>query len=155
LKKLALKIFSFDHIMFMGEFEIRIRSSKEIMLGVSTAALSKELPTYLQILICDMATGFKVYCLSALEGFVKNDRFSQRDIKCVGLKLVMEPTQKNSWTCWPCLDFLKKFNTKLYINRKSMKVFQAYPVEQRRTTNPSYWYTSNRSAANDIKEPNS
>jgi len=159
LKKLVLlfktlKIFSFDHIMVVRESEIYIRSSKDIMRGVSKAVLSKELPSYLKILICDMATGYKVYCQGAHEvRFIKNSNFNHRDINCLGLKFVLEPPRKNCWTCWPCLDFLKKFDTKLWIDRKRMELFQKSSLEQPRTKKHSYWKTRNCTAADHKKEP--
>jgi len=86
--------------MVLKESELRIRSSKDIMLGVSTALLSKALPTELKMLICDMATGFKLYCKGALEAkFNKKATLNRRDINCLGIKFLWEPPQKNGWIC--------------------------------------------------------
>jgi len=136
--------------------ELCLRSSKDIMLGVSTAQLSKELPTYLQILLCDMATGYKVYCLGSLEAKSnKSGNVNQRDIQCIGLKLVLQPPQENGWTCWPCLDFLKKFDCNLWMQRKRMEFFQNLPLEQHCTKKPSSWNTRKQTAPDRKKEQNS
>jgi len=126
------------HIMCLREGELCIRSYKDIMLGVSTAQLSKELPRDLKILICKMSTGYKVYCMGAREAEIdKNGNLNQRDMKCLGLKYALKPPQENNWTCWPCLDFLKKFKPKVCMARKTIELFHLSPVEKQRIKKPS------------------
>lgn len=88
------------------------------MLGVETAQLSRNLPAALKILICNMSIGFVVYCNGAQEAeFDINGLQNRRDLKCLSQKFCFEPPQKQDWTCWPCLDFLKKFNPEVWKKR--------------------------------------
>lgn len=84
-----------------------------------------------------MSSGYRVYCLGASEvEFDKNGNLNQRDIKCHRLKFEMMPPEENNWTCWPCLDFLKKFDQKVWLDRKRIEFFQ---TKARRSKKPSYW----------------
>jgi len=140
--------------MCLREGELCIRSLKDIMLGVATAQLSKELPMDLKILICKMSTGYRVYCLGAREGEIdKNGNLNQRDMKCLGLKFALKPPQENNWTCYPCLDFLKKFNPKVWMARKTIEFFHHCPVEKQRIKRPPYQIMSNQNTAVCKKEP--
>jgi len=92
------------------------------MLGVKTAQLSRMLPSEIKMLICNMSIGFPVYCLGARDAELnKNGVHNRRDMKCLVQKFISEPPQSDDWTCWPCLDFLKKFNPGVFRERTGLK----------------------------------
>jgi hypothetical protein len=87
---------------------------EDIMLGVQSAQLSRKLPIHLKVLICNMSVGFSIYCVGARGAeFDKNGIRNRRDMKCLVMKYSSEAPTKEGWTCWPCLDFLKKHRTGL------------------------------------------
>jgi len=91
------------------------------MKGVETAQLSKGLPIALKMLICNMSIGFAVLCLGAREAeFDKNGIPNRRDLECLVQKFSLEPPHHEEWTCWPCLDFLKKFNPEVFKQRTGL-----------------------------------
>jgi len=109
---------SFKKLRFFRECQSRAWSFEDIMLGVETAQLSKGLPINLKMLICKMSIGFAVHCLGAHEAeFDINGIPYRRDLECLIQKFSSEPSQNEEWTCWPCLDFLKKFNPEVWKQR--------------------------------------
>jgi len=109
---------SFKKLRFFRECQSRAWSFEDIMLGVETAQLSKGLPINLKMLICNMSIGFAVHCLGAREAeFDINGIPNRRDLECLVQKFSFNPSQNEEWTCWPCLDFLKKFNQEVWKQR--------------------------------------
>jgi len=112
---------SSTHLRFFKECQSRGWSFKDVMLGLESAQLSRNLPPPLKNLICNMSIGFPVQCLGAREAeFDNNGIQNRRDIKCLLQKILFEPPQKNDWTCWPCLDFLKKFKPEVWKERSGI-----------------------------------
>jgi len=83
---------------------------EDILLGVQSAQLTRELPIDVKILICNMSIGLAVYCVGAREpDFELNDGIKiRRDINCLVKKFSSEQPKKEDWICWPCLDFYRK-----------------------------------------------
>jgi hypothetical protein len=104
------------------EGNLRAWSFEDIMLGVEKAELSKGLPVVLKLLICNMSIGFHVHCLGACEAeFDKNGIQNRRDLNCLIQKFSLVPPGREDWTCWPCLDFLRKFKPKLWKQRAGLE----------------------------------
>jgi len=118
---------SSKHSKFFKERQSRSWSFNDLMLGVETAQLSRALPSELKMLICNMSIGFPVYCLGAREAELnKNGIQNRRDMKCLVQKFSSEPPQNDNWTCWPCIDFLKKFNPEVWRERTGLRCIYNY-----------------------------
>jgi len=110
------------------------------MLGVETAQLSKGLPINLKMLICNMSIGFAVHCLGAREAeFDINGIPNRRDLECLIQKFSSEPSQNEEWTCWPCLDFLKKFNPEVWKQRTGQDFVYNFTKKPLRFKKPPSW----------------
>jgi len=110
------------------------------MLGVETAQLSKGLPINPKMLICNMSIGLAVYCLGAREAeFGINGIPNRRDLVCLIQKFSSEPSQNEEWTCWPCLDFLKKFNPLVWKQRTGQEFVYNLAKKPLRLRKASSW----------------
>jgi len=110
------------------------------MLGVETSHLSRNLPTALKVLICNMSIGFVVYCKGAREAeFDNNGIQNRRDLKCLLEKFCFEPPKKNDWTCWPCLDFLRKSKSELFRKRRGLEYPYSSKTKVQRPGKPPYF----------------
>jgi len=109
---------SCKHLKFFKERQPRCWFFNNLMLGLETAELTRILPKELRMLICDMVIGFPVYCLGA--GKAELGIPNWRDVKCLLLKFSSEPPPHDNWTCWPCLDFLNKFNREEWKERTGL-----------------------------------
>jgi len=129
------------------------RPLKDIMEGVQSAQLSRELPIDTKMLICNMSIGFTVYCagtrVADLDKKGINDR---RDIKCLVEKFSPEEPRGEDWICWPCLDYLKKSKQKVWKHRTRPKSEFSCTKKPRRfgTVNCSF---SNKKFQFSKKEP--
>jgi len=125
---------------------------EDILLGLQTAQLSKDLPTNLKILICNMSIGYWVYCIGASEAKLdKNGIKNVRDIKCLIQKFSSVPPQK-VWTCWPCKDYLKKFNPKVWKQRTRLACLCNLDTESQRFDKAN-WLTKNNNVEGSKQEP--
>jgi len=114
---------TYRQLRILEESKLHVWSFKDVMLGVQTADLSKELPADLKELICNMSIGFAVYCRAAREAeFDKNGIHNRRDVKCLVQRFSSVPPKRENWTCWPCLDFLKKFKPDVWKQRTGLKI---------------------------------
>jgi len=120
------------------------------MKGVETAQLSKGLPIALKILICNMSIGFTVICLGAREAeFDRRGMPNRRDLECLVQKFYCEPPQNEDWTCWPCLDFLKKFNPEVWKQRTGLDFVYHIPKKPMRFRKVPFWLKSKNSDAGE------
>jgi len=101
------------HSKFYKKYLSHSGSFKDLVKGVEMAKLSSMLPKEVRLLICHMSIGFPMYCKGVQEAHSKN----RRDMKCLVMRFVSEPPKNGDWTCWPCLDFLKKFNRQVFRKR--------------------------------------
>jgi len=106
---------SCEHSKFYKKYLSHSWSFKDIVKGVESAQLSSMLPKELKLLICNMSVGFPLYCKGVREA--KLNSKNRRDMKCLVQRFVSEPPENGDWTCWPCLDFLKKFNPHIFRER--------------------------------------
>jgi hypothetical protein len=137
---------------FFKECQLRSWPLKDILRGLQSAQLTKELPTNLKILIGNMSIGFSVYCIGASEDkHDKNGIQNVRDIKCLVQKFSFEPPQGESWTCWPCMDYLKKFNPKVW--RTRLAFLYKLDTTPKRFGN-AHCLTKNNNVKVTIMEPN-
>jgi len=114
---------TFKQSKIFREGKLYAWSYKDIMLGVQTAQLSEGLPTDVKVLICNMSLGFAVHCLAAREAkFDKNGIRNRRDLECLVQKFSVEPRKRQDWTCWPCLDFLRKFKPEVWKHRIGLEI---------------------------------
>jgi len=103
---------------FYKKYQSHFWSFKDIVQGVETAQLSRMLPKELKLLICNMSVGFPLYCKGVGEAKLTSNRIqNRRDMNCLVQRFVSEPPENQDWTCWPCLDFLKKFNPQVFRER--------------------------------------
>jgi len=115
---------------------------------VGTAPLSKGLPIALKMLICNMSTGFAVLCLGAREAeFDKNGIPNRRDLECLVQKFSLEPSHNEEWTCWPCLDFLKKFNPEVLKQRTGLDFVYNFRKKPMRFNKAPCWMKMKNSEA--------
>jgi len=104
------------------ECELRSEFIHDTMLGLDIGKMSRILPSDIKMVICKMSVGFPVFCLGAREAELnKNGIQNMRDIKCLVWKFTSEPSQNDNWTCWACLDFLRKFNPVVWKERARWK----------------------------------
>jgi len=113
---------SCKHLKFFKERKPRCWFFNDLMTVLETEQLCKILPNELRMLICEMSIGFPVYCLGARKAEInENGIQNRRDMKCLVHKWSSEPPLHDNWTCYPCLDFLRKSNPKVWRERKGSK----------------------------------
>jgi len=118
---------------FFKECHPPVWSLEEILVGLQRGQLSKKLPTRLQILICNMSIAFSVYCVGASESTVdKKSIQNVRDVNCLVHKLSWESPEREYWTCWPCMDFLRKFKPKVWKLRMRTKLLYKVDAKPQR-----------------------
>jgi len=101
---------------------------EDILRGVQSAQLTRELPIDIKILISNLSIGFAVRCVGVREAALDNGIQTRRDINCI-VKKFSEKSQKEDWICWPCLDFLKKSKPKHRTGLKCMYNFSKRPQQ--------------------------
>jgi len=130
---------SCNKLEFSKERPSRCWFFNNLMRELQTAQLTKMLPKELRMLICDMSIGFPVYCVGAREAELnENGRQNRRDVNCLVQKFVSEPPLHNNWTCWPCLDFLKKCNPEEWRERLDSKSIYNFGKNSKRFQKTSW-----------------
>jgi len=113
---------SYKQLKFSKERQLRSSFCNDKMLELETGQMSRILPTEIKLIICNMLIGFPGFCLGAREAELdQNGIQNMRDIKCLVWKFFSEPPQNDNYTCWACLDFLKKFNPEVWKERTRCK----------------------------------
>jgi len=135
-----------------------VATMNDLICGVAAAPLSRDLPTDLKMFICDLAKGYVVECLGALEAeFKKNGEKNEREpgCECEEERFYLTPPPKGDWTCETCLNFMRKCNPEAWKQRSGLE----FVYKRERKPKPAYvnarWFAKKKTVEVENMEPES